>query len=265
MVYDEPQATGTRTVGAHAAGGYRLPRTIRDPLGCGCRATWPGIDSRAMGQVFGALAASGTNSQRKLLPLHRRRPGPSTEIHRRQVAVPDGGRLDSGSGRIPVRVAALQEAGCAARHEQSELWIATPLVSNSRSNCATAGVISPSPGTTTAHSRFSRNSRVTMLHCCKETGVIRPICMSDQCRARSSAVARSGNGPRTMKWLSPCTRMPTMILPVREPARNLSRGRENLSGIRSAFGCFNRPGICLQHILLAEKKDEAGSCRRKRQ
>ncbi len=41
--------------------------------------------------------------------------------------------------------------------------IVIPLADNSLSNCATAGVTSPSPGTTTAHSRSSRKARVTML------------------------------------------------------------------------------------------------------
>src|SRR5687768_1605293 len=34
--------------------------------------------------------------------------------------------------------------------------------------------------------------------------------MRDQYRTSASATSRSGNGPRTMKWLSPCTKIPTM-------------------------------------------------------
>ena len=43
-------------------------------------------------------------------------------------------------------------------------------------------------------------------------GVAAPIWITDQRRPRSIAVPRSGIGPRTMKWFSPCTRMPTASL-----------------------------------------------------
>ena len=33
--------------------------------------------------------------------------------------------------------------------------------------------------------------------------------MRDQCRANARAVVLSGSGPRTMKWLFPCTRIPS--------------------------------------------------------
>src|SRR5712672_1953706 len=85
-------------------------------------------------------------------------------------------------------------------HHQSsmpELRIVIPLAASSASSCATADETSPSPGTTTAHSRFSRNSRVLMLHCCNVVGVFCPICISDQCRASANAVSRSGDGPWT--------------------------------------------------------------------
>src|SRR6516165_1787137 len=35
--------------------------------------------------------------------------------------------------------------------------------------------------------------------------------MRDHCRTSASATSRFGKGPRTMKWLSPCTRMPTIV------------------------------------------------------
>ena len=56
-----------------------------------------------------------------------------------------------------------------------ELWIAIPRNDNSSSNRATARLTSPSPGTTTAHVRFSRNSRVLMRHCSRAAGVVAPI------------------------------------------------------------------------------------------
>src|SRR5580704_9582132 len=34
--------------------------------------------------------------------------------------------------------------------------------------------------------------------------------MIDQCLARTKAAASSGSGPLRMKWLLPCTRMPTI-------------------------------------------------------
>ena len=50
------------------------------------------------------------------------------------------------------------------QYSMSELWILIPLAEISESNNETAGVTSPSPGTTVAHSRLSRNSFVDMLH-----------------------------------------------------------------------------------------------------
>src|ERR1700737_100174 len=41
--------------------------------------------------------------------------------------------------------------------------------------------------------------------------------MVDQCRARRKAAASSGNGPLRMKWLFPCTKMPTISLQVLGP------------------------------------------------
>jgi hypothetical protein len=34
--------------------------------------------------------------------------------------------------------------------------------------------------------------------------------MIDQCRTNANAVASSGEGPDKMKWLFPCTRIPTI-------------------------------------------------------
>jgi hypothetical protein len=50
-----------------------------------------------------------------------------------------------------------------------------PRAVNSSSNCVTEGDISPSPGTTTAHSKFSRNSRELMRHASSEGGVVAPL------------------------------------------------------------------------------------------
>jgi len=85
-----------------------------------------------------------------------------------------------------------------------------PRADSSSSNCATAGDISLVPGTITAHSRSSRNSFVLMRHSSSEGGIVAPILMMDQCRISASATSRAGNGPRTTKWLSPCTSTPTM-------------------------------------------------------
>ena len=45
-----------------------------------------------------------------------------------------------------------------------ESWMVIPRANSSLSNFVTAGDISPSPGTTTAHSKFSRNSREMICH-----------------------------------------------------------------------------------------------------
>jgi hypothetical protein len=45
-----------------------------------------------------------------------------------------------------------------------ESWMVIPRAESSPSNPVTAADISPSPGTTTAHSKFSRNSRETICH-----------------------------------------------------------------------------------------------------
>jgi len=55
-----------------------------------------------------------------------------------------------------------------------ESWMVIPRADSSSSNLVTAGDISPSPGTTTAHSKFSRNSRDTIRHRLREGGVVAP-------------------------------------------------------------------------------------------
>jgi hypothetical protein len=56
-----------------------------------------------------------------------------------------------------------------------ESWIVIPRADSSSSNFVTAGEISPSPGTTAAHSKFSRNARETMCHLSRGGGVVAPI------------------------------------------------------------------------------------------
>src|SRR5271168_3398379 len=86
----------------------------------------------------------------------------------------------------------------------------TPRAESSASNSATPGETSLSPGTITAHSRFSRNSSDLISHWPKDNDFASPIWMIDQYRANAKAVASSGEGPDKMKWLSPCTRIPTI-------------------------------------------------------
>src|SRR5271165_3511537 len=87
---------------------------------------------------------------------------------------------------------------------------ATPRAESSLSNCATPGEVSRSPGTMTAHSRFSRNSFDLICHCPKDDDFASPIWMKDQCHTNANAVKSSGNGPDRIKWLFPCTRIPTI-------------------------------------------------------
>ena len=55
-----------------------------------------------------------------------------------------------------------------------ESWMVIPRADISSNNLVTAGDISLSPGTTTAHSKFSRNSRETIRHRSSEGGVVVP-------------------------------------------------------------------------------------------
>jgi hypothetical protein len=70
---------------------------------------------------------------------------------------------------------------------------------------------SRSPGMTTAQVRFSRNSWFRISQSSNVGETASPIWMTDQWRARRSAVGSSGRGPRRMKWLLPWTRMPTIV------------------------------------------------------
>src|ERR1700688_4158476 len=99
-----------------------------------------------------------------------------------------------------------------ARHQQpvGNLRMVTPRAESSPSNCTTPGETSRSPGTITAHSRFSRNSLDLISHWPKDDDFASPIWMMDQCRTNANAVASSGNGPDRIKWLFPWTRMPTI-------------------------------------------------------
>ena len=62
----------------------------------------------------------------------------------------------------------------------------------------------------TVDGRFSRNSFDLICHCSKDDDFTSPIWTMDQCRTSANAAASSGNGPDSMKWLFPCTRMPTI-------------------------------------------------------
>src|ERR1700686_436215 len=55
------------------------------------------------------------------------------------------------------------------------LRMVTPRAESSPSNCATPGEVSRSPGTMTAHSRFSRNSFDLICHCPKDDDFASPI------------------------------------------------------------------------------------------
>jgi hypothetical protein len=89
------------------------------------------------------------------------------------------------------------------------LRIVMPRAESSPSNCTSPREVSRSPGTTTAHSRFSRNSFDLICHCAKDFDFPSPIWTMDQCLTSARAAALSGDGPDRMKWLFPYTRMPT--------------------------------------------------------
>src|ERR1700681_2018804 len=88
-----------------------------------------------------------------------------------------------------------------ARHQQpvDSLRMATPRLESSSSNCATPGEITRSPGTSTAHSKFSRNSFDLICHWPKDDDFASPIWIMDQYRTNANAVASSGNGPDRIK------------------------------------------------------------------
>jgi hypothetical protein len=115
--------------------------------------------------------------------------------------------------RLIVRVSArcrLKDAALSYQQPLRNLRMVTPRAESSPSNCATPGEVSRSPGTMTAHSRFSRDSFDLICHCPKDDDLASPIWTRDQCHVSASAAASSGAGPDSMKWLFPCTRIPTI-------------------------------------------------------
>jgi hypothetical protein len=104
----------------------------------------------------------------------------------------------------------LKDAALSYQQPLRNLRMVTPRAESSPSNCATPGEVSRSPGTMTAHSRFSLNSFDLSCHCPKDDDFASPIWTMDKCRTSASAAASSGNGPDSMKWLFPCTRIPTI-------------------------------------------------------
>jgi hypothetical protein len=104
----------------------------------------------------------------------------------------------------------LRDAAFSYQQQLRSLRMVTPRAESSPSNCATPGEVSRSPGTMTVHSRFSRNSFDLICHCPKDDDFASPIWKMDQCRTNVSAAGSSGNGPHSIKWLFPCTRIPTI-------------------------------------------------------
>src|SRR3954453_6712924 len=109
--------------------------------------------------------------------------------HRIRVALRDGDAGDERQGqqrgqavwlaapRIVWRERASAERPPVLFYQLSkrESWMVIPRSDSSPSNFITAGEISRSPGTTTAHLKFSRNSRETMYHEFSAGGVVAPI------------------------------------------------------------------------------------------
>lgn len=104
----------------------------------------------------------------------------------------------------------LRDAALSYQQPRHNLLMVTPRAESSSSNWATPGEVSRSPGTMIAHSRFSRNSFDLICHCPKDDDFASPIWTIDQCLTSARAAASSGNGPDRIKWLFPCTRMPTI-------------------------------------------------------
>ena len=61
------------------------------------------------------------------------------------------------------------------RGPKPDSWMVIPRADSSLSNCFTAGEISLFPGTITAHSKFSLNSRVMISHWPRWAGIVAPI------------------------------------------------------------------------------------------
>src|SRR6202011_2934593 len=84
-----------------------------------------------------------------------------------------------------------------ARHRQpvDNGRVVTPRGECSPSDFATPGGTVPSPGTITAHSRFSRNCFDLICHWPKDDDFASPIWTMDQYRTNAIAVASSGPRP----------------------------------------------------------------------
>jgi len=85
------------------------------------------------------------------------------------ITQPDVSGDPLGAGRLTLLGASHERSGvvdCLTFYQGPnwESWIVIPRAESSSSNPVTAGDISPSPGTTTAHSKFSRNSREMICH-----------------------------------------------------------------------------------------------------
>src|SRR5258707_2748286 len=132
----------------------------------------------------------------------------------------------------------LRDAAQSYQQPLDNLRMVTPRAESSPSNCATPGEVSRSPGTMTAHSRFSRNSFDLSCHCPKDDAFASPIWTMDQCRTSASAAASSGNGPDSMKWLFPCTRIPTIR------SQTSRRGSLHRATHRRRPSPMLEPGLC---------------------
>ena len=78
--------------------------------------------------------------------------------------------------------------------------------------------------------------------------------MIDQCRTNASAVASSGEGPDRMKWLFPCTRIPTILISSLQP-RTGNRVSQLPNGRRLVLA--QRPSSDIGS-LLTKKRSDAG-------
>src|SRR5258708_3549642 len=89
----------------------------------------------------------------------------------------------------------LRDAAQSYQQPLDNLRMVTPRAESSPSNCATPGEVSRSPGTMTAHSRFSRNSFDLICHCPKDDDFASPIWPMDHSRTRPSTAASSAHAP----------------------------------------------------------------------
>ena len=143
------------------------------------------------------------------MPTCRARLGAGRPVHSALPRV--GGQFPPSPFMVRVYMRCrLRDAARSYQQPLDNVRMVTPRAESSPSNCATPGEVSRSPGTMTAHSRFSRNSFDLICHCPKDDDFASPIWTMDQCRTSASAAASSGDGPDSMKWLFPCTRIPTI-------------------------------------------------------